>query len=225
VPQLKFKVGRSAGGNMFTIVGESGLVPPSANQLNSFATQIPVKTGDLIGFYNDTGNNGRCARSPAPGYSEHFKSGDVVPPTMTTFTPDAISFQLDVSAILEPDCDNDGLGDDTQDSNLSSCGAKPLTCRGQRLSISGTPGNDEIVGTSGGDVIAALGGTDKVRGLGGNDLICGGAGKDTLKGGPGMDRLYGQGAKDKLVGGGAKDKCVGGKASDKAKGCETVKSI
>jgi hypothetical protein len=28
---------------------------------------------------------------------------------------------LDVSATLEPDCDNDGFGDETQDSDIASC--------------------------------------------------------------------------------------------------------
>lgn len=104
-------------------------------------------------------------------------------------------------------------------------GAAALTCRGERATIVGTDGSDEIVGTTGRDVIAALGGNDQVKALAGNDLVCGGAGKDSLRGGKNKDKLYGQKGKDKLSGGGGKDRCVGGKKDDSAKKCEVEKSI
>jgi hypothetical protein len=218
-PQLRFKVARSAGGDNFTVIGESPLVTPAAGTLNSFLTRIPVRTGDMIGFYNATVGNCETVQT---GYTFHaFLNVDVPPGSTETFSANP-GEKLDVSALLEPDCDKDGLGDETQDKDLSSCG----TCKGQRLTIVGTSGEDAIVGTVGPDVIGALGANDKVRGLGGSDVICGGPGKDRLKGGPGRDRLYGQGGKDKLIGGkGSKDKCVGGKASDMASGCENERSI
>jgi Ca2+-binding RTX toxin-like protein len=142
-----------------------------------------------------------------------------------------------VSLDSEPDCDNDGLGDQTQDTNLSSCapgtipppapgpGGTTVTCKGLAATIVGTGGNDVRTGSQGKDVIAGLGGNDAFSGIAGNDVICGGAGKDTLKGGKGKDSLLGQKGKDALKGGGGKDLCKGGKGNDSASKCEVEKSI
>ena len=231
VPQLKFKVGRSAGGDMFTIIGESALVTPVAGALNSYFTQIPVQAGDVIGFYNATA--GYCDR-PDSDYTYHSSSGDVVPPNSAGFNF-LSPYQLDLSALLEPDCDNDRLGDETQDKDISSCpAAGGATCKGNRATIIGTSGNDVRSGTPGRDVMVGQGGNDRLSGLAGNDVICGGAGRDTLKGGTGNDFLSGQKGKDKLAGQKGEDKlsgkkgkdlCVGGPGKDKAKGCEKTKSI
>src|SRR5262249_57688110 len=128
-------------------------------------------------------NNGPSAATPVTGYASFLVSGDVAPGSNNAgFNPDATS-HLDLSATLEPDCDGDGLGDETQDTDLSAC-----ICAGQKVTQRGTNGPDQIVGTAGRDVIAALGGNDKVSGLGGNDIVCGGPGNGTLKGGGGHDK-------------------------------------
>jgi hypothetical protein len=232
VPSLKFKVGRPAGGNLYTIIGESPLTTPAANILNTFPIQISVQAGDLIGFY--VGVAGQCGITGIPGYVHSAAAGDIVPPNTATFTPlPAQMVQLDVSAQLEPDCDKDGFGDETQDQNLSSCAPGTIpppppggpTCKGQPATIVGTNGSDVRTASPGRDVIAGLGGNDTLSGLAGNDLICGGKGKDRLKGGGGKDKLLGQAGKDNLQGGGAKDVCTGGKGDDTASKCEVEKSI
>jgi Ca2+-binding RTX toxin-like protein len=227
--KLKFKVGRRAGGDNFTMIGESALMDPVPDTLNSYFAQIAVQAGDVIGIYWNTGNTSACARAKA-GYKAHFWFGDVVPPTTAEFIEEP-GYQLDISAILEPDCDKVGLGDETQDGNLSSCGAAaitPPTCKGQRVTIVGTPGADEIVGTPGPDVIAALGGNDKVFALGGNDLVCGNNGADRIRGGPGNDilkgnhgndTLRGKRGNDILRGGKQNDTCFGGKGDDTFRSC------
>jgi hypothetical protein len=237
VPSLKFKVGRPAGGNLYTIIGESALVTPAANILNTFPIQISVQAGDLIGFY--VGVAGQCGITGIPGFVHSAAAGDVTPPNQATFNPLPDQMvQLDVSARLEPDCDKDGFGDETQDQNLSSCApgttptgpaptlpsGAPATCKGKRATIVGTNGSDARTASQGRDVIVALGGNDTLSGLGGNDVICAGAGKDTLRGGGGKDTLLGQKGKDALKGGGGKDVCTGGKGSDTAT-CEVEKSI
>jgi hypothetical protein len=231
--KLKFKVARSAGGDKFTLVGESALVAPVIDTLNSYFVRIPVLAGDIIGNYWDAGNNfgGDCSTGGAD-YKIHQKAGDVVPPTTATFT-EVADEQLDISALLEPDCDNDGLGDETLDGSLVGCGPggttiAPVTCRGQRLTIVGSQGSDTIVGTSGPDVIAALGGNDTVFALGGNDLVCGNNGADRIRGGPGndilkgnhgSDTLRGKRGNDILRGGKQNDTCFGGKGDDTFRSC------
>ena len=221
-PALKLKVGRPAPGAdltmaaNFTVIGESQVQDPVTG-LNSFLTRIPVKAGDVIGFY--TGSGGNLISLNDPAYRDHFEPTDVLPGQTALFSVE--DFQLDISALLEPDCDTDGLGDETQDSNVP-CGK---TCKGEPVTIVGTEGDNELTGTPERDVISGLGGRDEMSGLAGKDLICGGKGKDTLRGGKGKDKLYGQKGKDKLAGGGGKDRCVGGKKDDTAKKCEVEKSI
>jgi Ca2+-binding RTX toxin-like protein len=236
-PQLKFKVGRLAGlpgSTTFTVIGQSGLVTPVASTLNSYFIRIPVQAGDIIGSFTMT--SGNCATAAVSNYRR--TSGDVMPGNTANFNELITDAQLDISAVLESDCDRDGLGDETQDRNLPTppC-PKPLTCKGKRLTIVGSNGPDEIIGTARRDVIGALDGNDRVRGLDGKDLICGGKNKDTLKGGKGNDKLLGQKGRDKLKGGGGRDKlnggggrdfCKGGKGpkgGDSASACEVEKSI
>lgn len=218
-PQLKFKVARSAGGGVFTVVGESGVVSPVAKTLNAYSTQITVVTGDVIGLF--TNSSGNCAQNAGP-YAIGAAPGDVQPGItqgFNTFT----GLQLDVAATLEPDCDGDGLGDQTQDRNLALCGRKPPRCQGKLLSIVGTPGRDVIVGTPKRDVIAALGGRDTVLARAGRDLICGNRGRDRLFGQAGRDRLSGGRGKDRLNGGRGRDTCVRVTRKDTAKRCERTK--
>jgi hypothetical protein len=235
-PQLKFKVGRSAGGANFSIVGESAVKTPTPNQLNTYLDSIAVQPGDLLGLY--TATTGDCVRA-ASGYNFHFRLGDQLPGPPVPFVPNpGAETQFDISALVESDCDKDGLGDETQDTNLSTCppgttptgpaptlpSGKPATCKGKPATILGTSGKDVRTGSQGRDVIVALAGNDSISGVGGNDVICGGAGKDTLKGGAGKDQLLGQKGKDTLKGGGGKDVCTGGKGNDTAT-CEVEKSI
>ncbi len=113
----KLKVARAVGGDNFTIVGESDAHDiPDADSLNSFATRIPVQAGDIIGLYTAPASVFLCARSGQPGYvvGEGPFGSDVMLGATSTFTP-VDGQQLDVSASLEPDCDLDGFGDETQD--------------------------------------------------------------------------------------------------------------
>ena len=159
-PDLKFKVGRPEGGGFFTIIGESELVSPVANQLNTYAVEIPVQRGDVIGSYTTT-SVARCSRA-VTGYPIYVEFGEVLVGETNLFVDDG-NQQLDLSAELEP-----------------------YRCAGRNATIGGSPRRDTLVGTPGNDVIAGLQGKDKIKGLGGKDRICGGKGKDKLKGGAGQ---------------------------------------
>ena len=151
---MSLKAARLASGISYQAIGESTpLVTPVAGILNSYFTRIPVKAGDIIGDYTQTAT--QCLR-PQTGYTDRFVVGDVKPPTQTDFTELRENFQLDLSALLEPDCDNDGFGDQTQDPDISSCapappgtgtpppgsppGTPPVTCRGLVANIVGSNG-------------------------------------------------------------------------------------
>jgi len=110
--QLKLKIARPVGGNTFTVVGEGQLESPPVNQLSSFLVRIPVQPGDVLGVYLASGPCGMFVAPPAYPYS--YFVGDPGVGTTTGFTPGGY-FKLDISAVLEPDADNDGFGDETQD--------------------------------------------------------------------------------------------------------------
>ena len=233
-PDMKFKVARRGFGSNFLIVGESPLQEDLApNALNSFPVRIPVAAGDVIGFFLMTPGSCRKLVDSDAGYRIFGFPSDVPPGTIEDFFDFGSIFQLDVAALLEPDCDGDGYGDETQD-NIAICappaparalGGTPLTCRGQPATVVGTIGADLLVGTPSPDGVVALAGNDKAIGLDGNDVLCGGPGRDRLKGGKGFDALLGQGGIDTLKGGPGRDVCKGGKGDDAARKCEVEKSV
>jgi hypothetical protein len=122
---LKLKVGRPAGLDAFTIVAQSGYKIPAANSLNTFTdVRIPVQAGDVIGFYSPSA--GWNCEDGTPGYTAEEKTGDQLTGTTTTYLPETTT-RLNISATLEPDCDGDGFGDETQDPDTVSCNPVPDT--------------------------------------------------------------------------------------------------
>jgi hypothetical protein len=115
-PSLKLKVAHPAGGNDFTILGESGVQTPIADRLNEYHdVRIPVQPGDVIGFFAPAGSP--VARAIG-GYAFH----NLTPPAPTDPPPGSTNtysmgsnIQAGISASLEPDVDGDGFGDETQD--------------------------------------------------------------------------------------------------------------
>jgi Ca2+-binding RTX toxin-like protein len=126
-PTLKLKVGRHVSANDYTIIGESSAQLPAPNTLNTFATRIPVQAGDLLGEYLDS--SGACGSSlllgQRPGDAPNvigYVIGDVGAGASATFSS-ASGLLFDLSARIEPDADQDGYGDETQD----SCVTDPST--------------------------------------------------------------------------------------------------
>jgi hypothetical protein len=145
IPQLKFKVGRLVTGTTYSIVGESGVVSPVPSTLNHFPVRIPVKAGDLIGFYTVTA--GGCD-TPNASFTELYANADVAPGAQATFSP--LNYQMDVSASLEPDADHDGYGDETQDKCVGTPGAFngcPNTVTLNRLRQKGTKAKVKVRAT------------------------------------------------------------------------------
>ncbi len=128
-PSVSFKIARNTGANNFTIVGGSGLQSPLSGNLHTAEIQAPVKAGDAIGIYT---TNTECGRGGA-GYGTFYRPADSVLGGNAPYTGPA-SYQLDVAARLEADCDADGKGDETQDFDTRSCppGPEVTITRGPR---------------------------------------------------------------------------------------------
>jgi RTX calcium-binding nonapeptide repeat (4 copies) len=223
---LRLKVIRPAGG-AHTGVNTSAtqsLAASAIDQTHVFPTSQPIVTGDQIALDVDgdgeAGNLVIETAGPMMGVTElrwvpSLLDGETRTPT-NTFTDNG---ELLVNADVEPDCDQDGLGDETQDSDTSSCNppsVPPAQCDGKQPTIFGTTGNDVLRGTNKKDVIAALSGDDQVRGRNAKDMICGGEGNDFLKGGNGKDALHGEDGTDT---------CNGGRGKDKASSCEVTRKV
>jgi Ca2+-binding RTX toxin-like protein len=94
----------------------------------------------------------------------------------------------------------------------------PPNCFGQKPTLVGGPGPDNMQGTSRNDVMVGEGGNDTMNGGGGNDLICGNDGGDTIRGGDGTDRLDGGTENDSLSGEAGDDALDGSVGSDLLQG-------
>jgi hypothetical protein len=238
--EIRIRVVRRFDPNQFTVISSGNLEPiPAGTGTYTFPAQLPIRSGDQVAGEADSGTDIEWGATLAG--TQVFLYLPSPPDGDATDDPvfDDPNIEVTLNADVEPDCDNDGLGDETQDTNLSSCApgttatgppptlpsGAPAICKGKPATLVGTNGSDARTGSQGRDVIVALGGNDTISGVGGNDVICAGAGKDTLRGGKGKDTLLGQKGKDALKGGPSRDLCKGGKGTDTASKCEVEKSI
>ncbi|HEY5943510.1 MAG TPA: hypothetical protein VIT89_11715 [Solirubrobacterales bacterium] len=110
------KILRRVGGNQFQVIGESASSPLSGG-LNTFSTRVPVLAGDIIGsvgtvegivfsFYCETGN---------PGDRLGVIKGNPSLGSIASQSEEGGGYQVPVTVFVEPDADNDGFGDETQD--------------------------------------------------------------------------------------------------------------
>jgi hypothetical protein len=120
---FSLRILRPAGGGAFTGVGTSPAMPTAGTPvISEFPVRLPIRAGDHIGV--DSSNN----------YLTHAVTGSVTgvvggglpdggPPVVPT--PGFANDELLLNADVEPDCDNDGFGDETQDTDLTSCDVSP----------------------------------------------------------------------------------------------------
>jgi hypothetical protein len=122
---FKFKVARFLNGTDtgLTVAASPANLP--ANTRTTTRARIPVLEGDRIGFYNPTPGDCFIADS---GSSVQIISGDPQPGQTNDYQSGSQDLVNPVSARLEPDADNDGYGDETQDqcpTNASTQGTCP----------------------------------------------------------------------------------------------------
>ena len=129
---IRLKVGRAAPGADLTtdadvtITAQSESHTPTAGQLNTFSTRVPVKAGDRIGesFGGTPLDLAGCSREDN-NFTDHFFSDQVPPGDTETFAEE--NFQQNIAAVWEPDADHDGFGDETQDKCATNAGTQ-LAC-------------------------------------------------------------------------------------------------
>jgi hypothetical protein len=110
VPQ-QLKVARLvAPPNIHQVTAESTTVN-IVQGLNTFSARIPVQAGDIFGLYGTTVT---IFCSPVPGSVLVGYTGDVKAGQSQPFLSDSET-AIPVSVLIEPDADNDGFGDETQD--------------------------------------------------------------------------------------------------------------
>lgn len=133
VPQT-LKVLRQNGPNTVQIIGESsGTI---AGGPNTFNTRIPVQAGDRLGLFGDSAAYGNlfCSTPGTENTIAGFEGGGSVGATVP-FAQFPEEFRIPVFAAIEPDVDNDGFGDETQDQCPQSAAAQ-TPCPVAALSVS-----------------------------------------------------------------------------------------
>jgi len=91
----------------------------ASSGLHTTNVTIPVQAGDLIGIRT---TDGPCGSDGSTGdvYDLHLLPPSPIPLGTPAVFSEGFEQIFDISAKLEPDCDNDGLGDESQDSNVTA---------------------------------------------------------------------------------------------------------
>jgi hypothetical protein len=125
------KVGEPA---TYMVVGHDGPRPLAPSSVNTFPASIPVEAGDVLGL-NDVNASFATPNAclfDAPGDRVEEREGDLPDGASGDFDIVESDFRLNVTAEIEPDCDSDGLGDETQDPNPFGGNCAP---RGRTLTL------------------------------------------------------------------------------------------
>jgi hypothetical protein len=102
----------------FSVVSESEIASVVPGHWNSFETRVPVVGGDVIGL-SPRSNGVPClieTADPADAIDSVFEIAPfAVGSTVTVTGPSVPGFAVNLGATVEPDPDNDGWGNETQD--------------------------------------------------------------------------------------------------------------
>lgn len=141
---FKLRVLRPNGAGALSGAGTSA-TGASTGAVDTFKTRLRVKAGDALGL--DNGSDALMFKSGVAGeYPDFFgPTGSFLPdggppstPTHNTPTP---NLQLQLNADVEPDADNDGFGDETQDGCPGDPARQAPPCATGPTNPGGTPSN------------------------------------------------------------------------------------
>jgi hypothetical protein len=129
---LVLKPNPSAGGPTHFIATQKDQVRvlTQANALNTFSgMHLPIDAGDQLGLFLQAPSGADCFFDVASADTGLFFTGGDPPLSQDSdFTGSNSSRRLNASAIVEPDADRDGFGDETQDACPTSA-ATQGACR------------------------------------------------------------------------------------------------
>jgi hypothetical protein len=115
-PSIDLRVLRPSLGGNLTGVGSLNSLTPLADSTISRGARMPVKAGDLIGLDLAVGEEIGIANHPAFDSSSFtFAPKLGTTETRAPTSMDSDDFEALFNAVLEPDADGDGWGDETQD--------------------------------------------------------------------------------------------------------------
>jgi len=237
--QVTMKIWRLVSGNTYRAVGHDGPRLVNAGVLNTFEVfSVPVHAGDVLGLNVSAGAPTACF-FPASGDSVLQSATNTADGQEATYFS-SMGYRANISATVEPDADQDGFGDETQDqcpsdatthrpcpilvcptaiaTTQGACPGPPLQLEPPRRLPTCKGTSATIVGTPGNDVRRGTRRKDVIVGLGGNDELSGLAGNDLICGGAGRDLLRGGSGMDTLLGHNGKDTLKGGGGDDVCKG-------
>src|SRR5690242_12199139 len=104
--------------NRFQVVGESTTENVATGE-NVFSTRIPIQAGDHLGLFGNSAIStlfcAETAETESPGNSTGFFAGNPTAGTTATLVNTEPGTLVPAAAVIEPDADNDGFGDETQD--------------------------------------------------------------------------------------------------------------
>lgn len=108
----------------YLVRGQEGPHILAAGVLNTFPAQVPVEAGDILGLYHGTIGTA-CEFDGVPGDTTSYVFAAIPdPPVGSTYTTNMndAGFLVNISAQLEPDADDDGFGDESQDKCVGTAG-------------------------------------------------------------------------------------------------------
>ncbi len=100
--------------------------------INVFSARIPVPAGARFGLFAPAPSGGLFCESLKPADVMGFHSGNLISTDAPEVFGPAKADRVAVSAVVEPDLDGDGFGDETQD----KCPQSPLSRQRARRSAS-----------------------------------------------------------------------------------------
>lgn len=147
IPQnYTFKVFRPTGPSRFMVVAHDGPRLLTDGTLNSFAVNIAVQPGDIIGLYWDTGGVSTACEFVATSHDDYLENpGNLPDGSSADFTPHGGDFRLNVSAEVKPSNSfslgkpkaNPGRGTATVPATLPGPGELAVSGKGVRASSAG----------------------------------------------------------------------------------------
>ena len=120
------RITRPGNSNTRTGAGTGPTVTPPINEISTYEARLPIQAGDALGLdccADPTLMIDQYVFAPSPGAVNLVwapRLVDGAPPEDTTAFPPGDA-ELLLNGDIEPDCDKDGLGDETQDTNTSAC--------------------------------------------------------------------------------------------------------